>query len=87
MFIKPYGGIMSNNVTTKKPVTIKGYKVNGNNVILTPTQFVSFEANYEMMGKHTFDTIEHANNSVQYSRNENKQRSPNYKPKQTNFNY
>ena len=36
---------------------------------------------------HTFDTIEHANNSVQYSRNENKQRSPNYKPKQTNFNY
>jgi hypothetical protein len=36
---------------------------------------------------HTFDTIEHANDNVQIARYENKRKSPNYKEKQTNFNY
>ena len=49
---------MSNNVTTKKPVTIKGYKVNGTNVILTPTQMESMQVNYDMVGHLQFDTIE-----------------------------
>lgn len=49
---------MSNHVTEKKPSTIKGYKINGSNVILTPTQMESMTANYEMMGNLQFDTIE-----------------------------
>lgn len=53
-----YGGHMKNNVTANKPTTINGYKVNGNNVILTPTQMQSMTVNYEMMGNLQFDTIE-----------------------------
>ncbi len=49
---------MDKHVTAKKPTTIKGYKVNGNNVILTPTQMESMTANYELMGNLQFDTIE-----------------------------
>jgi len=49
---------MSKHVTEKKPSTIKGYKVNGSNVILTPTQMESMTANYDMMGNLQFDTIE-----------------------------
>ena len=53
-----YGGHMKNNVTANKPTTINGYKVNGSNVILTPTQMQSMTVNYEMMGNLQFDTIE-----------------------------
>ena len=39
---------MNNNVT--KPKTINGYKIDGNHVILTPTQFSMFESQYEQFG-------------------------------------
>lgn len=39
---------MDTNVN--KPKTINGYKIDGNHVILTPTQFSMFESQYEQFG-------------------------------------
>jgi hypothetical protein len=61
---------------------IKDYEVNG--VKLSTMTEGQLGDHYYF---HTYDTIEHSNNSVQYSRNENKQKSPNYKPKQVSWNY
>jgi len=42
-----------------KPITIKGYKTNGSNVILTPTQMESMKVNYQMMeGTGMFESID-----------------------------